>query len=554
MKIQPLVNNDFYTDCSFKGAMININAFSDTHGELSLANQALEEMRSRQNDIFCRSSEKGTANVMVVCGDWFMDGAKKGYITNPNKENARFQLDIFNEFINQIKGIASDTVALFTPGNHEFDGGVKLLDDIFSGINSDVLISNLDIPSSNGFEKSISANKIINEKIVEVEDDKNPDLKHKILFLGITPVNLSAYQKSLDGVHLLNNVSKAQRYVEKEDYQQTLDDCKSRISKFKMENPNGHVVLLSHTGVKFADNLARESSVDLIFDGHEHKDAIRFVNSTPIVPLSQNFKKIVNAKIKLDDDGKLVDMGLKSFSPLENKTKGPLLRLYCKIFFQDIRKKYAIQSDSNIVDMLDIKNIRVGNSFLANFITDSVLEELKKIDDSIDFFALNSSAIRHPLKLSQQPQNSPFDVMSVLAGIKEEEGQIMTTELNGRDIVYLILDNFIFNKDMPQQNPLIHYSGLIIDRSSMLDAYVKGFDIEDLAEYVIDEKSGEPLELNKSYKIANVEKYFNKSQNMAIKKVKEISEYTGYTVQELLKKHFEESSGSLRAKCDVRIK
>ena len=553
MKIHPFVNN-FNAHNSFKAAMVNINAFSDTHGELLLANQALEEMRSRQDDIFCKNETKGTANVMVVCGDWFMDGAKKGYITNPNKENAKFQLDIFNEFINQIKKMASDTVSIFTPGNHEFDGGVKLLDDIFSCINSDVLISNLDISSSNGFEKSISGNKIINEKVVEVEDDKNPDLKHKFLFLGISPVNMGAYQKKLDGVHFIDNVEKPQRYVEKEDYQHTLDDCKLRINKFRADNPNGHVILLCHTGVKFADNLATESNVDLIFDGHEHKDAIRFVNSTPIVPLSQNFKKIVNAKIKLDDNGKLIDMGLKSFSPLENKSKGPLLRLYCKLFSQDIRKKYTIKSDNKMIDMLDIKNIRVGNSFLANFITDSVLEELKKIDDSIDFFALNSSSIRHPLKISERPQNSPFDVMSVLAGIKEEEGQIMTTNLNGRDILYLILDNFIFNKDMPQQNPLIHYSGLIIDRTSMLSDYEDASDIDDMAKYVIDEKTGEPIDLDKTYKIANVEKYFNKSQNIAIKKAKDVSEYTGYTVQELFKKHFENSDGTLYAKCDVRIK
>ena len=101
MKIS-LIKNNNSTNVSFNAAMLNINAFSDTHGELLYANSALEEMRSRKIDIFCKSDDKASANVIAVCGDWFMDGARKGYITNPGKEVARFQLDIFNEFIRQI--------------------------------------------------------------------------------------------------------------------------------------------------------------------------------------------------------------------------------------------------------------------------------------------------------------------------------------------------------------------------------------------------------------------------------------------------------------------
>ncbi len=553
MKIQP-INNKFSKNNSFKGAILNINAFSDTHGELYTANQALEEMRNRKNDIFLKKDEKGTANVMAICGDWFMDGARKGYFTNPNKEIARFQLDILNEFINQIKMIANNTIALFTPGNHEFDGGVRLLDEILAYLNADVLISNLDIATSNGFRKSISKNKIINEKIVEVEDDKTEGLKHKFLFLGISPVNLYAYQRELEDVHLIDNIRKPQRYVDKNDYEKTLEDCKQRIAEFKSENPQGHVILMSHTGVQFADTLARESTVDLVFDGHEHKDVIRVVNGTPIIPLSQNFKKIINAKMKIDDEGNLADISLKSFSPLENSTKGPLLRLYRTLFAKDIENQYAISTNNANINLLDIKDIRQGNNFLANFVTDAVLDELKKVDSSIDFFALNSSSIRHPLAVSQKPSNSFLDIMNVLSGIKEEEGKIMTTELKGKDIIFMVLDNFLFNRDMPQQNPLIQYSGLIIDRTAMMESYDKGLDIDYLAKYVIDIQTGQPIELEKIYKIANVEKYFNKAQNPRIRKIKDCSKYTGYTVQELFKKYFKDSDGKLYAKCDVRIK
>jgi 2',3'-cyclic-nucleotide 2'-phosphodiesterase (5'-nucleotidase family) len=545
--------NNYGKLTSFGAATVNINAFSDTHGSLKLANCALEEMRNRQNDIFCKS-EKGKQNILSVSGDWFMDGGKKGYISNPTKETQKYQLDIFNEFVNQIKGMASDTISLFTPGNHEFDGGVELLDDVLSNINADVIVSNLDIENSNGFAKSISGNKIINEKIIEVDDDEDLNIKHKILFLGVSPVNLSTYQPKLDGVKLLDNVSKPQRFVKKEDYETTLKDCKNRINKFRDENPRGIVILMSHTGVNFADTLANESNVDLIFDAHEHKDETRFVNGTPIVALSQNFEKIANAKINISADEMIRKITLQSFSPLHNKTKGILANLYEKLFEKDIKPQYSIQTENKDITSLDIKNIRSGNNYLANFVTDSVLEELKKKDDSIDFFALNATAMRTPLSVSDEKSISPLDIMNVLVGIKEEDGQIMKTDLMGIDIVYLVIDNIIFNKDMPQKNPLIQYSGLIVDKTSILQGLEESMPFEELSKYIIDERTGKPVELYKPYTIANVEKFFNKSSNAAIRKIKDISVYTGDTVQSLFKQHFQNSNGILYAKCDTRIK
>lgn len=550
MKIQP---KNLYFNQTFKGATININAFSDTHGEIFLANSALEEMKQRQTDIFV-PQEKGYANITAICGDWFMDGSKKGYKTAPNKESGRFQLDIFNEFMKQLKEIAPDNKAIFTAGNHEFDGGVKLLAQIFRDIDAEILMTNLDLQNSPAFETSISDGKIINQKIMEVEDDKDPNLKHKVLFLGISPVNMIYYQRKLDGLKFTENVEKSQHFVTKEDYKKTLSDCKERIKQFKEENPKGLVVLLSHTGVKFADNLAKEAPVDLIFDGHEHKDDIRFVNRTPIMPLSLNFKKIVNAKIKLDDNGEIDNIKLKSFSPLENKRKGPLLKLYKKLFKEDLRPTYSIKAQKPQVKKLDITGIREGNNFLANFVTDSILEEARKKDSTIDFFALNSSSIRRCLKVSSKPSISYFDINSVLSGIKEEEGQIMTTQVTGKELAYLVIDNFLFNRKAPSSNPIIQYSGLIIDRTNLLKAYENNDSLETYTQFIIDENTGETIKPDRIYKIANVEKYFDKSKNYYIKELKKSSEYMGVSVQKLFKEHFVSSANNLVARCDVRVK
>lgn len=550
MKIQSL--NSFYSP-NFKAATININAFSDTHGELLLANNAVEELRRRKKDVF-EPQEKGKANITAICGDWFMDGARTGYLTNPTKKNGIFQLEIFNEFLNQIKGFAPNNTTLFTPGNHEFDGGVPLLAEIFEKINAEVLISNLETDTSFAFEESIKDGKLLSEKIIEVEDDKNPNLKHKVLFLGIIPVNLVSYQKNLTGVHLTDNVDKSQNKVEKKDYQDTLDLFKQKIDSFKSENPNGIVVLMSHTGVEFADNLARESTVDIVFDGHEHKDDVRFVNKTPIVPLSQNFKKIVNAKIEVNDNGKLDSITVKEFSPMENRLKGPLYMLYRQLFNRDLKRVYGIKTDNPEVLKLDTQNIRTGNNYLANFVTDSILSEIKKKDFSVDFLALNSSSIRRCLYTTEKANNSAFDVFNVLSGIKEEDGQIMTTKVSGRELAYMVVDNVVFNREAPNKNPLIQYSGLIIDKTGILEAIEKGATLNELIQYVVDERTGKPIKAENTYKIANVEKYFNKTNNTYIRKLKDKSEFFGASVQDMFKKHFIASGGVLHARCDTRVK
>ena len=179
---------------------------------------------------------------------------------------------------------------------------------------------------------------------------------------------------------------------------------------------------------------------------------------------------------------------------------------------------------------------------------------MKKKDSSIDFFALNSSAIRRPLKVSIAPETSAFDVLNVLSGIKEEDGQIMTTEVNGKELAYLIMDNVIFNKEAPNKNPLIQYSGLIIDKASIIDAVDRGEPLDTHLGFITDMRTGKPIKADKTYKIANVEKFFNKSENGYIKSLKDKSKFFGATAQQLFRQHFIESCGILHAKCDVRYK
>ena len=106
----------------------------------------------------------------------------------------------------------------------------------------------------------------------------------------------------------------------------------------------------------------------------------------------------------------------------------------------------------------------------------------------------------------------------------------------------------------PQKNTIIHYSGLIIDRTNLMQAYENGAPDDDLCQYIVNANDNTPINPNKKYIIANTEKYFDKNPNKEIKAMKSKSIATGKNLHELFLEHFENSNGNLSAKCDVRIK
>ena len=313
------------------------------------------------------------------------------------------------------------------------------------------------------------------------------------------------------------------------------------------------MVLLSHTGVNFAENLIKNSQVDLVFDGHEHKDEIRVVDGVPIVALSKNFRKIFSTNIKFDDNGNLKFFRIKEFEPLKSKQKGPLSDLYNKIFKDDVKPIYTVKSDKPDIQQLDMENIQTGNSYLANFITDCLLEEVQKENPNVDFLALNSAAVRHGIKLSEKPSVSNIDLRNILSGIKSEDSTIYITDVTGKELADIVLDNYLSNGNNPQRNPLLHYSGLITDRTNLLKAVENGADYPEIAQCIIEARTNKPIDLSANYKIANIEKYFNKSLNPDIKALKDKSENSGLDAKALFEKHFENTDCIHFAKCDVRI-
>ncbi len=495
---------------SFKGATININAISDTHGHIELADNAYQSLM--YHDAF-EKEEKGKTNYLIVAGDWFMSGDKKGYLSNPNETNASFQNKILNFLIRKIKGDFPNTKTLIIPGNHDFDSDKKTFIDTVNASDAQYIISNLDYNNPNGIEKLADEGKIIESQIDFVEDDKDASKYHAILNLGIIPINLKYYQKHFDDINLIDNVKIPQKFVESENYEKTKQSVMEKITVFKEKYPTGTVILTCHTGCGFADSCAMEGNIDLIFNAHEHKDNIRFVNNIPIVELGQNFQKIANVKITKDDEGKTESTRLECFNPAREKYQaGTIDKFLKKLLKKDFKKRFSINSTNETIKELNCQDIRSGNNYLANVVVDVILDSIKEVDDSVQIFALNASSIRSGFSINKGKNVCNYELLNCLSGLQKDEAEIFVNEVTGEELCKMVLQNYLFSAMDTEKNPIIHYAGLATNKTKILESYKQGAKAADLHEYIRLLETGEAIDLNKKYKIANINKYFYKSK------------------------------------------
>ncbi len=542
---------------NFKGATLNINSFSDSHGNLEKLDAFYQAFEENKDEIFL-DDKKGNQNALVVVGDFFIAGDTKGYKTNKNASSNDFQMKFFNVFINKLKGLVPKNVSYFIPGNHEFDAGEKYFKQILNSINAKVIASNLDFKNSPVLEDEIKNDKIFQTDILEIDDDKDPNKKHKALFLGISPVNIPAYKKGMKGIKFIDEASEGQDAVTKEDYERTFNKTIQLIEEFKKDNPKGLVIVSVHTGVDFAKNLANEmgDNISLILNGHEHKNDDETINGVNIINLSQNFEKFANIKLSVDDDGNLKSISEpKTYKPLLNFGKeGIIQKIFYKVFCDDWEKEYKIRVDNPKLKSLDNEGVRYQNNYLANFITDSILSQIQKTNPDVDIFALNASSIRGSIDTLNAGGANNLQMIEVLGGITHKDAELYKNKVSGKELMVLIVDNLLFNETSPERKPLMQYSGLIIDKKSILDGVHSGKSLDELMEYVIFAKNGKNIETDKDYTIANTVKYFAKSKNKFINtNLFNRAQVLNLNAKDSFRAYIEENKDNLYAKCDIRI-
>lgn len=533
---------------SFKGAQMSITAFSDTHGQLEDIGSFWEEIEKNKDDIFLKEG-KGKKDVVAVAGDWFMAGNVKGYKSNPDYNSQKYQLLFFNKLMKMFSRMSKSITSIFTIGNHELDAGFEEFSKCARKLNSQIVSTNVDLESSD-----VLKHHALRSKTIEIQDDKDPSLVHKVLFLGVSPGNMSYYNKKLKGIKFLDDVYKPQSKITPDEVKNSINAVKKEIEEFKKENPKGAIVLLDHFGGTFQDELLRQKlPVNVILSAHEHLDYDELKGSALIVKLFQNFKKFENVKINFDDNGDLSGIKTRAYYPKGLSGTNEMQDFYERVFKKDIEQSYSIPARDGICD-LELKGVRYKNSYLANYITDVILNRIQKRIPETDFFALNASAIRGPLKTKEGGEVNNINILLTLNGIRNEDANIMLSRVTGREILYMIVENVMSNAQSREKNPLNHYSGLSYNKTMLIKGIQMGLDEKNLISFIRD-KNGEPLDLDREYLLANVEKFFLKSKNPFIKELY-TSNRTAMTLlnaKEEFKKHFEENLNEVSASKEIRV-
>lgn len=546
MKLNPINISNTH----FNGATVSITALSDTHGQLEDIGDFWEEIEKNKKDLFLKEG-KGKKDIVAVAGDWFMAGNVRGYKSNPNFNSQRYQLLFFNKFMKSLSHLSKNITSIFTPGNHEFDAGYDEFLRCAQKMQTQIVMTNTDLDKSGDLK-----NYVLKSKVIEADDDKDPNLKHRVLFLGVSPGNMSYYNKKLSGVEFVDNTFKPQTKITPDEVQNSINAVKKEIEKFKKENPKGAVVLLDHFGGTFQDELLRQKlPVNVILSAHEHLDYDKFANSTIITKLYQNFKKFENVKINFDDEGNISDIKTRAYYLQQNtENKNAMHRFYNQVFREDIEDGYLIPAKDD-VEELTLKGVRYENSYLANYITDVILNRIKKSHPQVDFFALNASAIRGPLKTKNSGEVNNISLLLTLNGIRDEDANILLSEASGREILNIICENILSNSQNQERNPLNHFSGLKYNKTMLLKGIQAGLSEDNLIKFIRKTENDQPLELDDTYTLANVEKFFVKNKNPDIKALYD-SYKTSRTLLNAKKefaKHFTESIDEVEASNEIRV-
>ena len=505
---------------SFKAAQLNIVATSDNHGNLLTYPMLAQTVKNNKNDIFVKSEEPSTLNVLAIAGDWFINPSKRGFITNPSTDNGKLQLQFLNKFIdftNNQTGQESNFETVFALGNHDLDAGDKFIYKVMDSKKMKTLVTNVDVDNSPKLKKLMEKNSnIVTKQIFEIPDDKNPELMHKVLFIGATIPSMKFYNPGLlEDLKFFDDCNKKDANLKREDLQKTIAAIRKEVDTFKAENPKGAVVLLSHMGNTISKMVRDDvEGIDVILNGHDHKNLITVKNSTNIDSLGKDNEIIQALNLKFDDDGYLEKDINTYYTKNTSKVdleKNPLQVFSRKILSEDLKPLVSLTDISgNKVELPYSEDIRYKNSYLANWLTSAVKRPLRELcnDDEV-IVGVQSSIIRGGLK----DGSNNLDIMKVFDGVSEDLSNIRIGEITGEELVGLIVENIEGNLKAPKRSTIIQWSDIQVNRTLIGDILAnkskKSFaDAVKVRNEFTNEF--EPINLEKGYKIAIGEKFLVK--------------------------------------------
>ena len=305
---------------NFGAARVNILSTADNHGNVHSLPKFVMTVETNKEDIFQNAEDESTLNIFAIVGDWYINPSKKGFFTKPKSTNG----DIQFKFLKQVISLISETVGkkakfetLFTMGNHDFDGGDSFVYKVLRNSPMKSLITNVDMDNSPGMKncQDKSDGKVAKSFVFEIPDDKNPDLKHKVLFVGATIPTMDFYNpRLLKKMRFFDNANVKDTNLREQDIQKTIGAIAEEVDKFKAENPQGAVVLMSHMGDRLA-KIVRDNvpQINVILNGHDHIAKTSLKGKTNINSLGKDNELIKALNLYFNDEGDLETIDMSTY-------------------------------------------------------------------------------------------------------------------------------------------------------------------------------------------------------------------------------------------------
>lgn len=548
-----MINRIQSSDPSFRAARVNILATSDNHGNLMRLPRFMKTIENNAKEIFPKAGDLSTANFFTIVGDWFINPSKKGFITFPELSNGDFQnlaliktIDAVRELVNKMVAKAGKVQAheapnlevLYTLGNHCLDGGTKFMMNVMRKDPMKTLVTNVDMDKSPAVVEAMNTcDKIVKSAVYSIPDDKNPDLIHKILFLGVTIPSMDFYNPGLcEGLEFFDNSNKKDANLKEEDIQGTIKVVKDEVEAFKKENPKGAVILLSHMGNRLSEMVQKNvPEIDHILNGHDHKNVQSSINGHSITSLGKDNELIKALNLEFDDDGNLAKITVNPFftettvaDGLENhefqkflneyfeKDLEPLINLSElkaepkeNVTKEQVIEQYTSQvleglgiTDPNITEKLmqnkNFKELISAEAIQRAKEDTGVKKGLNKLTYGNEIRYQNSylmnyltSAIKRTVrdKLNEdvftvaiqssivrgglEDGSNNMKVMKVFDGVSEDLSNLRIGDVKGDELVGLIVENILANLKAPTRNTIIHWSDVQVNRT-LIEAIKNG--------------------------------------------------------------------------------
>ncbi len=538
---------------SFKAGKLNILAMSDNHGNVRTLPNVEKTIKKFKNEIFPKGDEKSTVNIFAIAGDYYINPSKKGFLTpmNRNKTNGDVQAGFLTKLINSVKNVlktSSRFETVFTLGNHDLDGGDKFIMNTLASQPLTTIMTNVDMKKSPIVTDLMNQGKdIVQSKVIEIDDDKDPNLKHHALFLGVTIPSMDFYNPGLlKEMEFYDNSNKKDAQLKEDDLQETFESVWQQVSDFKEKYPKGAVILSSHTGNRISEMIREHvSDIDVILNGHDHVETISFQGKTTIFSLGKDNELLLGLSFEFDDLGDLKTIRENSYHPLiidmNDGQQSEMKDFLDENFKEDVTPIVAVRDLSGETNMLHYdESIRFSNSYLANYLTSAVKRSVREVRPSIDAIAIQSSVIRGGIK----DRSSNLDLMKVFDGVSEDLATVKVGKVKGNQLMDLIVENVNDNLKNKTRNTLLQWSDIQVNRT--LIAKINSGEVKDKkyedAIRIRDKKTKEfvPLESDKNYEILLPEKYLLKENIKSPKLIRNQFESIEGTYDSFLRQYLDD--------------